>query len=157
MKSFFLHSYPTVYFSSPCGCTEGSSNSTCPKTVLDFLSPTTSIPHLPRLSNDPTSHSDPTVKKPGVIFVPLSSLLHTQVFRKSSICTKTSWIGSFLHLHFHHHWAGHYHDSARQQPDFKVGLPAISPAPWKVPQSSQGAPSKTQASVMANFVSTYLS
>ena len=47
MKSFFLHSYPTVYFSSPCGCTGGSSNSTCPKTVLNFLSPTTAIPRLP--------------------------------------------------------------------------------------------------------------
>ena len=73
--------------------------------VLDFLSPTTSSPHLPHLSNDPTSHSDSTAKKPGVIFAPLSSLLHIQVFRKSSICTKTSWVGSFLHLHFHHHWA----------------------------------------------------
>ena len=41
IKSLFLHSYPTAYFSSPCGCTGGSSNSTCPKTefLTFFLQP----------------------------------------------------------------------------------------------------------------------
>lgn len=90
IKSLFPHSYSTAYFSSPCRCTGGSSPNLSKNRVLDFLSPTTSNPHLPHLSNDPTSHSDPTAQKARSHFCSLSSLLHIQVFRKSSICPKTS-------------------------------------------------------------------